>query len=126
MTDMTTAIQKPGIAGVTPTYTQCTASDKFSVLRGGRYMLHYKNGATPTTQLYINEQVASVPAGAVTPAIPTGGTKWSDVQVSAALGATTERVCWLDPSANYTDAQGFINLVHNTPTTLTLAIFGPF
>lgn len=126
MTDMTSAVQKPGLAGVTPTYTQCTASDKFLAQRGARYMLHYKNGATPTTQLYINEQVATVPPGAVAPSVPTGGTKWSDVQVSPALGATTERVVWIDPSSNYIDATGFINLVHNTPTTLSVAIFGPF
>jgi hypothetical protein len=126
MTDMTSAIQKPGVSGLTPTYTQCTAADKFSALPGGRYMLHYKNAATPTTQLYINEQVAVLPNGAVTPAAPTGGTKWSDVQVSAALGATTERVCWIENSNNYRDALGFINLQHNTPTTLTVAIFGPF
>lgn len=126
MTDMTSAVQKPGIAGLTPVYTQCTAADKFAALRGGRYMLHYKNLATPTTQLYINEQVASTPSGAVAPAVPTGGTKWSDVQVSAALAATTERVVWIEASANYIDSQGFINLVNNTPTTLSVAIFGPF
>lgn len=126
MTDMTSAIQKPGVAGVTPTYTQCTTADKFAALPGSKYMLHYKNAATPTTQLYINEQVAVLPAGAVTPTAPTGGTKWSDVQISAALGATTERVCWIDNSNNFRDALGFVNLQHNTPTTLTVAIFGPF
>ncbi len=126
MTDMTSAVQKPGVSGVTPTYTQCTASDKFQAARGSRYMLHYKNAATPTTQLYINEQVATVPGGAVTPAVPSGGTKWSDTQVSAALGASTERVCWIENTSQYLDSNGFINLVNNTPTTLTLAIFGPF
>lgn len=126
MTDMTSFVQKPTVAGVAPTYTQCTAADKFTAVPNAKYMLHYKNGATPTTQLYINEQVAVLPAGAVTPTPPTGATKWSDVQVSAALGASGERVCWIDNSSNYRDANGFINMQHSTPTTLSVAIFGPF
>lgn len=122
---MTAFVQKPPVNGVAPTYTQCTTSDKFQALPNARYILHYKNAATPTTQLYINEQVAQLPAGSVTPTPPTGATKWSDVQISAALGATTERVCYIENSQLYRDALGFINLQHGTPTTLTLSIQGP-
>ena len=125
MTDMTAAVQRPTSGNpVTPTYTQCTAADKFYAGAGARYMLHYKNGATPTTGLFVNEQVAAAPPG-TTPSVPSGATKWSDMQVSAALGATTERVVIIDNVSAYRDVNGFVNLQHGTPTTLTLAIFGP-
>lgn len=126
MTDMTASVQSPSIAApVTPTYTQCTAADKFSALPNMRYMLHYKNGGTPTGTIFINEKAAPTPAGSV-PATPAGASKWSDAQVSTVLGASTERVVWIDNSSPFRDATGFINLQHVTPTTLTVAIFGPF
>lgn len=121
--------QKPNVATpLTPSFTACTTSDKFQSNGGGTWILWYRNGATPTTQLYITDQNTSVPPGAATPGLPTGATNWSDAQVSAALGATTDRVIAIDAVniAQYTDALGFVNLKHNTPTTLTLAVLGPF
>lgn len=126
MTDFTSLMQDTSVgATLTPTFTACTAADKFQAQAGSKYMLYYRNGATPTTQCYIREQVATAPLG-TTPAIPTGAVKWSDALISAAIGGTSDRVVFIDVVAPYIDSLGFVNLVHNTPTTLTLAVLGPF
>lgn len=126
MTDMTAAVQRPSVGGtITPTFTQCTAADKFSAQAGSKYMLHYRNGATTATNVYIAEKAASSPAGS-TPATPTGATKWSDALVVASIGSTTDRIVFIDYVAPYIDTLGFVNVVATTPTTLTLAIYGPF
>lgn len=120
---MSAAVQKPALVGIAPTYTQCTVADKFLAAPGAKYMLHYKNGATPTGILKITDQTSAnaAPAGAVLSA------GWSDVQtVPASMGATTEDVVWIDNSNRFRDGQGFVNLAHITPTTLSVAIFGPF
>jgi len=112
----------------TPSYTACTAADKFAANPGTTYLVHYENGATPTAQCYVLEQVATLPPGAATPNLPTGAAKWSDALISAAIGANAERDIVLDKSiiGNYIDSTGFVNLKHTTPTTLTVAIYGPF
>jgi hypothetical protein len=126
MTDMTAAVQKPNLVGVTPTYTACTAADKFSAAANSRYLLHYKNGATPvaTSNFKITDQTsaAQAPAGAVL----AGG--WADdVSVPTPMAATSEQVVWIDNTNRFRDGQGFINLVHGgTLTTVSVAIFGPF
>lgn len=131
MTDMTSAIQRPTAgAPVTPVYTQCTAADKFKATAGTRYMLHYKNGATPTgaTASYVSEKAASAPPGAVPPAPAAPATKWSDLQVilPAGLTASTERVIVIDNISRYIDSLGFVNLLHGgTLTTLSVCIIGP-
>jgi hypothetical protein len=121
--------QKPNVSTpLTPTFTACTTSDKFQSNGGGTYILWYRNGATPTTQLYIVDQNTTVPAGAATPAVPTGATNWSDALITSALAASSDRVIAIDDinMAQYTDSTLFVNLKHNTPTTLTLAVLGPF
>jgi len=123
MTDMTAAVQKPGLIGIAPTYTTCTAADKFLANSGGRYMLHYKNGVTPTGALKITDQTSAAqqPAGAVLSA------GWADAAtVPTSIAASGESVVWMDTPARFKDGSGFVNLVHVTPTTLTVAIFGPF
>lgn len=121
--------QRPSVsAPLTPTFTACTTNDKFQSNGGGTWVLWYRNGATPTTQLYITDQNVSVPPGAATPAVPTGATNWSDALISAAVGASADRVIVIDGAniQQYTDTTLFVNLKHNTPTTLTLAVLGPF
>ena len=127
MTTITTQALSTGVPG-NPSYTACTTSDKFLANPSGTYLLHYKNGATPTTQCYVTNQVTTLPPSVATPTVPTGGTNWDDLPISAAIGASAERDVFLDPSiiAQYIDANGFVNLKHNTPTTLTVAIYGPF
>lgn len=120
---MTSAIQKPGLVAVTPTYTACTVADKFTAAAGSRYMLHYKNGATPTGALKITDQTSNnqAPAGA---SLAAG---WADaITVPASIAASGEAVVWIDTPARFKDGNGQVNLVHNTPTTLSVAIFGPF
>lgn len=124
---MTDFVPQDPAAGtsVAPTYNACTTADTFSASQGGRYMLHYKNGATATTTLVVNEQLASLPPGA-SPTAPAGATKWSDLVITAALAGNAERVIVIDnisPYINPTDNK--VHLQHGTPTTLTLAIFGP-
>jgi hypothetical protein len=119
----------PGLtAPATPTQTQATATDKFLAQAGCSYLIHYENAATPTTQCYVVNQNTTVPVGAATPSVPTGATNWSDVLVSAAIGANAERDIVIDRNniQNFMDATGFVNLKHNTPTTLTVAVYGPF
>jgi hypothetical protein len=126
MTTMPT--QRPSVSagGVTPTFTQCTASDKFSVpTASGSYLLYYKNAGTPTATLWVLSTAQPTPIGSV-PAVPTGATNWEDVQISAALGASTERAYFIDDVSPYVDATNFVNLKHNTPTTLTMCVLGPF
>lgn len=127
---MTTLVPQALTVGIpaTPSYTQCTAADKFLVNPSATYLLHYKNGATPTTQCYVTNQVVALPPSVATPATPTGATNWDDLPISAAIGASAERDVFLDASviAQYIDGTGFVNLKHNTPTTLTVAIYGPF
>jgi phage portal protein BeeE len=120
MADLTAAVFNPGLAGVTPTYSAASAADYFTAAQGGKYMLHYKNGATPTTVLKVTDATTPVPAGS------TAVAGFADLQVSAALGASAERVVWIDGVSRFRDANGRVNLVNGTPTTLTVAIFGPF
>lgn len=120
---MTSAITKPGLVGVAPTYTQCTVADKFAVGSGGRYHLHYKNAATPTGALKITDQTSASqqPPGASL----AGG--WADAVTSpAGIAASSELDVWIDTPLRFKDGSGFINLVHVTPTTLSVAIEGPF
>ena len=125
MTDMSAFVQDPTAGNpVTPIYTQCTAADKFTASRDQRYMLHFKNGATPTGTIFVNEKLAQAPAGSV-PTAPAGATKWSDLKVSNSLGASSEVVIVIDNITPYLDTSGFVNLQNVTPTTLQVAIFGP-
>lgn len=123
MTDMTAAIQRPGIVGVAPVYTQCTANDSFKAAPNSRYTLHYKNGATPTGALKITDQASSAqaPAGAVL------GAGWADaVTVPASIAASGEILVDIANTTRFRDGQGAVNLVHGTPTTLSVCITGPF
>ena len=125
MTDFSANVQDPtASAPVTPVYNTCTTADKFTAVAHGRYMLHFKNGATPTGTIFINEKQIPTPPGAI-PTAPAGASKWSDLQVSASIGATTERVIVIDDITSYIDTSGFVNIQTVTPTTLTVAIFGP-
>jgi len=123
----TMPVQRPNLATpVTPTFTQCTTADKFSVpTASGSYLLYYKNAGTITGTLFMNEQVATSPT-ASTPAAPAGATKWSDAKLATSIAATTERAVFIDDISPYVDATLFANLQHTTPTTLTLCVMGPF
>jgi len=118
MTDMTAFIQAPSVVGVAPVYTQCTATDKFAASLGSKYLLHYKNGATPTGILKGTDQTSA--AQAPPAAVLSGG--WADAQFSASMGATSELLVYMDNPLRFRDGQGFVNLSHGTPTTLSLAI----
>lgn len=118
MADLTAGIQQPGLSGVTPNYQVCSAADTFKAASGARYELHYKNAATPTTILKVTDPTTPIPGGS------TAAAGFADLQVSAALGASAERKVIIDAN-RFRDASGNINLVHGTPTTLTLNIIGP-
>lgn len=111
---------------VAPAYTAVNAADKFTAVAGKRYMLHYKNGATASGTVFINEQKAGLPRAAAATA-PAGATKWSDAKLATAVGSNAELVVWIDDVTPYLDSTQSVNLQHaGTLTTLTLAIFGPF
>lgn len=126
MTDMTAFIQKPAAVAVAPTYTAITAADNFTAAPSARYVIRYKNGATPvaTSNFKVTDQssAAQAPAGASL----AGG--WADlVSVPAPMAATTEAVFEISNSNRFRDGSGKIQLVHGgTLTTVTIAIEGPF
>jgi len=98
MTDMTAAVQKPNLVGVTPTYTACTAADKFSAAANSRYLLHYKNGATAQAS-------SSAPNKVTDPStpIPSGSAAvagFADLLTSAGtgMGATSEATIEIEMS----------------------------
>jgi hypothetical protein len=125
MTDMTSAIQKPDLIGVAPTYTACTASDTFTAAPNSSYILHYKNGATAQTTgpNKISDVSTPIPTGSAASA---GFADASD-GLGAGLPATTERVRVINNSNRFRSSSGVITLAHpGTLTTVTLAIFGPF
>lgn len=117
MTDF--APQAPAAAGVTPTYNTATTSDTFSAQPNSKYMIHYKNGATPTGTLKVRDRNVPIPAGS------TAVAGFGDVQVTAALSGSAEAVYMITNSSRFMDSQGKITLDNATPTTLTFAIFGP-
>jgi hypothetical protein len=127
VSDFTAQVQKPGLLGVAPTYNACTAADKFTAATGGRYMLHYKNGATPQATGGLPNKITN-PTAVVPPgASPAAGWQDAVTQVSPGMTATTEFVAWIDNATTFKDGTGFVNLVHpGTITTMTVAIFGPF
>lgn len=127
MADLTAGITKPGLLGVAPNYQAVSAADKFTAQSGARYMLHYKNGATPQATGGLPNKVTNPTAVAPSGSSPTAG--WADAvsQATPGMGATTENVVWIDNSTIFKDGTGFINLVHpGTLTTVTVAIMGPF
>lgn len=121
MADLTAFIQKPNVAGVTPTYTAVSASDTFTALPGTNYMLHYKNGAT-TTGGALPFKVTDVTTPTPDGASPAAG--FADA-VTAATGmlATTEKV-HIIRSDRFRSSAGVITLTHQgTLTTVVVAIF---
>jgi len=125
MTDMTAAVQNPGVTGVAPTYTACTATDKFTAVPNARYVLHYKNGATTSggsLPFKVTDPTTPIPVGS---GLSAG---FADAIVAATgMLATTELVSVIANSNRHRDANGAINMTHGgTLTTVSVAIFGPF
>ena len=124
MTTLPTTVPTIG-DDVTPTFTTCTASDKFSAT-GGKFILYYKNlaGGALTASFALN--TAAAPAGTV-PAAAANATNWADLRLSNGIAISTDGIAVIPDAAPYVDATGFVNLKHNgTLTTITVAIFGPF
>jgi hypothetical protein len=121
MTDI--VAQKPGLAGIAPTYIQATAADRFLALPNSKYMLHYKNGATPTGAGTFKITDATTP----TPGAATPGAGFADAVVqNGGMLATTELVQEIDNSTRFRDATGFVNITHTgTLTTVSVAVIGP-
>lgn len=118
--------QKPSLAFVAPTYNVCTATDKFAAVQGGKYHLHYKNGATPqasgSSPNKVTDNTSAIPPGSAAVA------GFADLLTSAGagMGATTESIVQIDNASRFIDGTGFVNLVHpGTLTTMTVAILGP-
>lgn len=117
MSDFTANIHRLGYSATAPIYNVCTVSDKFTANPGKKYILHYKNGATPTGIVKVVDQVSTA---AQPPGTTIAGGAY-DFQVSASIGATTEAMSQID-APRFRDATGAINMANVTPTTLTVAI----
>jgi len=124
MADLSAAVQNPGLAGVAPTYSAVAAADFFVAAPRSRYVLHYKNGATPTGAASFKVTDPNTPV----PAASGQAAGFADAVVqSAGMGATTELVSQVPNSDRHRDSNGRINLTHGgTLTTVTVAILGPF
>lgn len=120
MTDMTSAIQKPGLTGVAPTYTAVTASDTFTAKPNTRYMLHYKCGATPTGAgtFKVSDPTTPIPSGSGAAA------GFADAVVqNAGMLASTELFMTIDNSNRFRNSTGVITLTHTgTLTTVSVAV----
>lgn len=125
MADQTAFVQKPTLTGIAPTYQQANATDFFTAQPNARYILHYKNGATPTATgaFTVGDNTTPIPAnsGAV------AGFADGVLKAAGSMLGNTELVCEIPNSNRFRDTNGRINLAHGgTLTTLTLGILGPF
>lgn len=123
MTDLTTSVQKASLGGAAPNYVAVSAADFFSAGPGEKYLLHYKNGATPTGAGTFKVVDATTP----TPASASPGAGFADAVVqNGGMLATTELVSEIDNTNRFRDANKRVNLTHTgTLTTVTVAIIGP-
>jgi hypothetical protein len=123
----TIATQLPALGDdITPTFTACTAADKFAAT-GGRYVLYYKSGASGAVSTIWALNTLAAPAGTIPAANAGGATNWADGRLSNGIASNVDAVCYIPDVVPYIDATGFVNLKHNgTLTTVTVAIFGPF
>lgn len=124
MTTLTTTLPVAG-DDVTPTFTTCTAADKFAAT-GGKYLVYYKNGAGGafTAAFALNTQAA--PTGTV-PAAAANATNWADLRLSNGIPISTDGICLIPDVTPYIDVTGFVNLKHTGLTgTPTVAVIGPF
>ncbi len=116
--------QKPGLAGIAPNYIAVTAADRFLALPNSKYMLHYKNGVTPTGANTFKITDTTTP----TPGAATPGAGFADAVVqNSGMVASTELVQVIDNSTRFRDTNGFVNLTHTggTLTTVSVAVIGP-
>lgn len=125
MADLSASVQKLGVVGAAPTYVAANATDFFVAQPGSRYILHYKNGATPTASGAFSVTDPTTP-------IPQGSSQiagFADVvtKASGSMLANTELVVDIPNSNRHRDSNGRINLIHGgTLTTVTVCIMGPF
>ncbi len=118
--------RRQGLAFAAPNYQAVSAADKFAAVNGGKYLLHYKNGATAqasgSTPNKVTDQATVIPSGSAAVA------GFADLLTSAGagMGATSEATIQIDNATRFLDGQGFVNLTHGgTITTVTVDIIGP-
>lgn len=126
MADLTANVQKPGILGVAPTYVAISAADFFVAQPNARYILHYKNGGTPTGAgaFSVTDPTTPIPAGSGAIA----GFADAVTKASAVFAASAELIADIPNSNRHRDSNGRINLVHGggSLNTVTVCIMGPF
>lgn len=126
MADLTAQVRKPVLSGAQAVnYVAVSASDTFTAAPGASYILHYKNGATPTAS------GAFTVTDPTTPIPPDSGAAagFADGVTKAAgsMLANTEFVARIANTDRFRNSTGQITLVHGgTLTTVTVAILGPF
>lgn len=125
MADQTANVQKPSFAGVAPTYAVANATDFFTAAPNAMYIIHYKNGATPTATgaFTVTDPSTPIPSGSGAVA----GFADAILKASGSMLASTELKAVIGNSSRFRDSLGRINLVHGgTLTTVTVNIMGPF
>lgn len=122
----TLSVQKPALTGVAPNYQAVSAADKFAAVQGGKYMLHYKNGATAQATGGSPNKITDTTTPTPAAAAPAAGFADAVTQASPGMTSTSEFVSLIDNATRFIDGQGFVNIIHpGTLTTVTVAIFGP-
>jgi hypothetical protein len=127
MADLTTQVRLPGLSGAqAANYTPLAAADFFTAVPNSMYILHYKNGATPTGSgvFTVTDPTTPIPPGSGAVA----GFADGILKPTGVFAANAEFIARIGNSSRFMDATGKVNLVHGggTLTTATVAILGPF
>lgn len=127
MADLTTQVRQPTLSGAqAANYTPISAADFFTALPGASYILHYKNGATPTGSgvFTVTDPTTPIPLHSAQVA----GFADGILKPTGVFAASAEFIARIGNTDRWRDSQGRINLVHlgGTLTTATVAILGPF
>lgn len=127
MADLTTAIRTPVLSGAQAVnYAAISATDFFVAAAGASYILHYKNGATPTGSGVFSVQDRNTPIPVGSGAV--AGYADGITKPTGVFAANTEFIARIANSDRFRDSLGRINLDHGggTLTTATVAILGPY
>lgn len=127
MADLTAQVRQPVLSGAqAANYAAISAADFFIAAPGASYILHYKNGATPTGSGIFSVQDRNTP-------IPVGSAQvagFADglLKPTGVFAANTEFIARIANTDRFRDSLGRINLDHGggTLTTATVAILGPY
>lgn len=110
-------VVNPNVASrAVPVKNVSSASDRFKVDPGNKYLLKIVNGAGAPSSTVLDDPVSGVGAlGATTPMNP-------DVTITTPATSESARII---EAARFADANGWVNITTSPITTLTIEVYGP-